>query len=175
MSTRYIRFNLLLAVCFSLSLLCGACASSSNGERKKSIREYEEGFDPARYRDKLQAEREMNADPVRNTIPDTETKEEYITIERIEKTTGFRVQLFSTTSLDDAEQRRDDYKESLGDSTAVTIVFDAPYYKVRAGNYLSKPEADEECKRLKELGLQEAWVVRDKVDRIVSEKIVRKQ
>jgi SPOR domain len=137
------------------------------------MKEYEESFDPSSYRDKEQEE-EQQGSSIPAALPETEITAEFITITRIEKTMGFRVQIFSTTSLEDAERRMDDYQELLGDTVAVNLVFDAPYYKVRVGNHLDKASADENCKQIKEIGLQEAWVVRDRVDKFINEKVQKR-
>jgi hypothetical protein len=43
------------------------------------------------------------------------------------------------------------------------VVYDAPTYKVRAGNFLERYEADRFGKLLAEKGYRDAWVVPEKV------------
>jgi cell division protein FtsN len=150
-----------------------ACSGTNKSASETPIGEYEEQFDPSLYTES-DSSHQLGADPVEQTMLETESKEEYVTIERVEQKMGFRVQIFSTTSLDDAEMRRDEYRKSLGDSTAINIVFDAPYYKVRIGDFLKKSEAEQMTTELKNLGLNEAWIVRDKVNYIVIEKVLHR-
>ena len=51
----------------------------------------------------------------------------------------------------------------MQDPGSLNLVFDAPYYKVRYGNYLSKTEADVKRAEFQKIGFPDAWVVRDKV------------
>jgi cell division protein FtsN len=155
-----------------LILIGAACSSSDQTVKKRPIKEYEGTFDPSKYRDTKETEKQEE-DPAATALPETEHREEFVTIERIEQKMGYRIQIFSTTGIDDAEQRRDEYREMLGDSVAVTIVFDAPYYKIRVGNFLEKADAEAERARLKEFGLNEAWVVRDRVNHVVTETMRR--
>lgn len=135
----------------------------------KPIREHEEGFDPARYRRK-----EPEAEQPRSPVAEQQQQQpEAVWVERTEKVMGFRVQLYSTTDIDAVQQSLSVLRSRL-DSLAIDpgrldLGYDAPYYKIRAGDFLVKSGADELREKLREAGLSEAWVVRDMVIRIIRE------
>jgi hypothetical protein len=86
---------------------------------------------------------------------------------------GFRVQLHSTTDIDAAQRSLSQLRSRLDsleiDPGRIDMGFDAPYYKIRAGDFLTKSGADELREQLREAGVPEAWVVRDMVIRIIRE------
>ncbi len=79
-----------------------------------------------------------------------------------ETTAGFRVQVLTTQDIDQAVELRDTLSVALQDDW-VYIVHDAPYYKVRVGNYTDRPSANKTVKILIDKGYATAWVVPDQV------------
>ncbi|MBC7188524.1 MAG: SPOR domain-containing protein [Calditrichaeota bacterium] len=74
---------------------------------------------------------------------------------------GYRVQIISTPFEEVAREVR---KEALLKfEEPVYMVFDAPYYKVRVGDCLSRFEAEELQQKAIEKGFGQAWVVRTMV------------
>ena len=162
-----------------LCLLLGAaaasaCSSSADVDRKTemTLAEHEATFDPARYR----VEKPISSTPLLAdadtavTLQDTGTEDSVAVVEWVERdqsVMGFRLQLYSTTSLDEAERKRDELAAKLlefeQDAESISLVFDAPYYKIRYGNYLNRNDADLQRSVLQKIGLTDAWVVRDKV------------
>ncbi|MAT39466.1 MAG: hypothetical protein CL946_07660 [Ectothiorhodospiraceae bacterium] len=159
----------------SLGLLLLGCSSTEETtEEKKPITEYEEKFDPSKYRDEETVKKDIEPEEIPATSREKPI-EEYMTIERVEKVMGFRIQIYSTASLEDAEKQLDRYTEKLGDSVNIHMVFDAPYYKLRVGDYLARDSASTQLAQLKELGLEEAWIVRDRVDKKTMHRVKMKQ
>lgn len=78
---------------------------------------------------------------------------------------GYRVQIFFTESMDEAQKRHDHVQaEVRSKDYAVYTVFEAPYYKVRVGDFLLKDDAYEAQTWLRNaLGYSDAWVVPSKV------------
>ncbi|MDZ7272242.1 MAG: SPOR domain-containing protein [candidate division KSB1 bacterium] len=71
---------------------------------------------------------------------------------------GYRVQIVSTPFEEVAREVR---KEALLKfEEPVYMVFDAPYYKVRVGDCISRFEAEELQQKAMEKGFGQAWVVR---------------
>lgn len=132
------------------------------------MREHEETFDPSAYR------REP-AEPSSAHAPAVEAEMEPAPewIERTEKVMGFRVQLHSAAQLDEAEQALTRFRsrfDSLGvDPGRLDMSYDAPFYKVRAGDFNERSEAEEFRTRLREAGVSEAWIVRDAIFRRIRE------
>lgn len=75
---------------------------------------------------------------------------------------GFRVQLFQSTSLRLAEGFRDNTVLELG--VPVYVEYEAPLYKVRAGNFRLRTEAEAWAGQLAGRGYQRADIVGTLVD-----------
>ncbi|MDZ7343409.1 MAG: SPOR domain-containing protein [candidate division KSB1 bacterium] len=74
---------------------------------------------------------------------------------------GYQVQLLQT---DDARLARETLKEAiLMLETDVEIVFEAPYYKVRAGRFVSRYDAEQLQNLAAEKGYVNSWVIRTQV------------
>lgn len=74
---------------------------------------------------------------------------------------GFRVQLIQTSDREEADEIQD--LAILRFREEVYRVFEAPYYKVRIGDFTDWHDAEELQKRAKQKGFQDAWVVGDRV------------
>ena len=113
---------------------CGAMKDSSGGDK---LREYEATFRPSDYDQPLEelvpqgdsaAARDSSAATVVPAQPP-------------ELTQGFRVQILATTNYDEAMEMKA-AAEGQFTNEWFYIVYDAPTYKVRAGNFLERYEAD---------------------------------
>jgi hypothetical protein len=148
----------------SVGLLAG-CSSSKKmtAPKGKDLREYEKDFDPSKYRSSSSGRKP--ADPSYAPAPKPQTEVEHI--ERFEKVMGYKIQLYSTTDLDDAERMKEKYQGKFDSlsirNTDIAVEYDAPYYKIRIGNFLQKKTADSMKENLKSYGMNEAWVVRTNV------------
>ncbi len=71
---------------------------------------------------------------------------------------GYRVQIISTPFEEVAREVRNE--ALLKFEEPVYMIFDAPYYKVRIGDCLSRFEAEELQQKAIERGFGQAWVVR---------------
>ncbi|MBR9978205.1 MAG: SPOR domain-containing protein [Bacteroidetes bacterium] len=165
---------LLLAVLGFAVLLLGCTASDeSTRKEEKSIQEHEQSFDPAEYRTEPVVTPET-PEPVEEHPAE---EEQPLWVERTERVMGYRLQLFSTTDIDKAQDAlvriREDCRLLNIDVGRIDMSFDAPYYKVRAGDFLNKTEADTARDMLHEAGLEDAWVVRDNVFHVIREKQTR--
>lgn len=117
----------------------------------------EKDFDPARYDPDvplIEAKEQGDEHPVISTR---------LLIPALPETiSGFRVQIFLTEDIDEANRVRDSIMNSLTEEWAY-IIYDAPYYKVRVGNYTDRTAANHMTRRLTDLGFPESWVVPDKI------------
>ena len=75
---------------------------------------------------------------------------------------GYRLQLYESSSAREANKKMGKYRKSLKDS--LYLVFDAPLYKIRYGNYVTKNEAEIEKNNLKNKGYRTAWVVKSRIE-----------
>jgi hypothetical protein len=80
----------------------------------------------------------------------------------IVKDIGYRVQLLSTDNYDEANNLKLDLQSRLR-TTAVYVVFESPYYKVKAGDLKENSHAYELTHKLKQLGYKNALVVQDSI------------
>lgn len=77
---------------------------------------------------------------------------------------GFRIQISSTASIDDAGAVKL-AAQSMFISDTVYVVYDPPVYKVRVGDFTTRLEANQRLPQVQEGGYPDAWVVPDKVVR----------
>lgn len=77
---------------------------------------------------------------------------------------GFRVQVFSSMRIDEAKNSKAQV-EALFPSEWFYLEYDSPAYKVRAGNFLTRFDAERFVKQLGEKGYTDAWTVPARVFR----------
>lgn len=75
---------------------------------------------------------------------------------------GYRVQLFMSEDPQEAREVRDE--ALLQFDQEVYLIYDAPRWKVRVGDFLSFAEAEEVQQKAQRLGYRDAWVIRTRVD-----------
>jgi hypothetical protein len=156
----------------AVAALLGVGCAATDATQTKTLREYEQGFDPSKYRGALPEPAGGTVD----TLGGVRTKAEVPQPKRdrptpadapTESVMGFRVQLYSSTDLDDASVQREDLRLRLTqnniDAGEVEMTFDAPYYKLRVGGFTTKADADTLRRALLDAGFPEAWVVRDRI------------
>ena len=146
----------------ALSIAFAACAetrqtenSTDRSEFNEQIVKYETTFRPSDY----------DAEP---GIPKTtvlvdstageKTNPELPAALQTELVQGFRVQLFSTTSIDEGKAKKAEV-EAAFPGEWFYLEYDPPAYKVRAGNFLTRYEAEGFVKLLGENGYNNAWTV----------------
>ena len=74
---------------------------------------------------------------------------------------GYRVQLISTTDYYEALEIRDSVSVRL--SGEIYLDYEPPYYKVRAGNFIQRDDAEMKRAEAKQAGYPDAWIVRTKI------------
>ncbi|MFQ6606967.1 MAG: SPOR domain-containing protein [Fidelibacterota bacterium] len=74
---------------------------------------------------------------------------------------GYRVQVLSTRDHEEADTLQAQLMERFPGEVYVT--YDPPIYKVRVGNFINRPLAEEAQTRLKRMGFRRAWVIRTRV------------
>jgi len=83
-------------------------------------------------------------------------------LKKLTKVNGYRVQILSTDSFDEADNLKLDVHTRL-QSTPVYVVFESPYYKVRVGDVVENNHAYDLSDKLKQLGYKTTLVVQDSV------------
>lgn len=162
--------RILLFPMFTLTVIffIMSCSSSSRMGDKTSNEKYREkpgvineNFDPMNLdKEEIQIQKTRNTESQSDNIDLflQDTSEEQSSGETI----GYRVQICAVTDEQKAREIQRDAILSFIDEN-IYLKYDAPYYKVRIGDFVKKEDAD----RLKEIaisrGFNDAWVVRTKV------------
>jgi len=76
---------------------------------------------------------------------------------------GFRVQVMSIDDIDEANLVRAEIYEKTN-RKEVYIIFEPPFYKVKVGDFTSKPDADNLRFKLNQLGYTESKVVQETIN-----------
>ncbi len=145
--------NLILIIPF----LILSCASQKDASKIESghdnpFSEFEKSFNPSDYDEEIKIE---------------EKKKENIEIKPKEKINqeilnGFRIQITMTKEITEANTIKNDLI-ALFPEQNVYVIFEAPYYKVRLGDFLDRESANNFLPNLIDKGFKSAWVVPDKV------------
>ena len=80
---------------------------------------------------------------------------------------GFRVQVFATQDRRKAEGIKEELLFKFDDN--IYIIFEAPNYKVRIGNFLDRDDAEKLRMELVKESLSSSWIVRTKIQAEVKE------
>lgn len=75
---------------------------------------------------------------------------------------GFRVQVLATSSQENAERLR--YELAIEYGKDIYIVFDAPNYKVRIGNFIDRRLAEKLRLELINKGYPSSWIIRTRIE-----------
>lgn len=158
--------NMKRIVCAVSALILWGCSSQKEAEKTsrlpgyiEELRRYEASFHPSDYDEDVEA-------TIKETGKNTEKSSEVLTDATTTKTrevvSGFRVQLFSTSSIDEANAQKG-AAEGLFPAEKFYIVYDPPTYKIRGGNFVNRLDADKFLQQLTEKGYRDAWIVPDRI------------
>jgi cell division protein FtsN len=81
----------------------------------------------------------------------------------IDKKDGYRVQVYSTDNLDEANTVRSELLFKTNQKN-VYLIFEPPFYKVKVGDYLNISDANQMNFKLSQMGYTESRVVKDSVN-----------
>lgn len=152
-----------LGVAALLTLIagCGSSREQAGGsdtqtERTVSWRDHEADFVPSNHEPRGESAPDGRTFSGQNDVlDDAGTRGQQGTEELVQ---GFRVQLYTSTRIDDARHRKLDLESQFPDEWFY-LEFDPPSYKIRAGNFLNRFEADRFARVLAERGYVGAWAV----------------
>ncbi len=124
-----------------------------------AVRRAEESFNPSDYDPVAPAPRR---DTTGHVAPGIEALPKELAPGDADRVPGYRVQLISTTSIDEANAKKL-YAESLFPAEWFYLEYDPPTYKIRAGNFLVRFDAERFRALITARGFPGAWVVPDRV------------
>ena len=81
---------------------------------------------------------------------------------RITTQEGYRLQIFESSSVEETNRTLRKFERSLKDS--IYMVFEAPLYKLRLGNFITKKEAEKQKENLNKKGYKNIWIVRSRIE-----------
>jgi hypothetical protein len=155
-----------------LMLIAAGCASSPTSlqyeepkqeaakEKKLPLAEYEATLNPSDYDQEVEIVEKAHREEKKQQAPIEISKDSIIVKEEVVQ--GFRIQVFSSSGVDEAAMMKEVVVEKFfGDS--VYVVYDAPVYKVRVGDFVNRFEASQRLPEFIEKGYRDAWVVPDRV------------
>jgi hypothetical protein len=152
-----------MIVALALAALVG-CSGTKEVEKPaasldETLKKYEAGFRPSDY------DPDPKGKSIHSGLESDDTLDSSATAPEVpspELVSGFRVQLVSTTSIDEANAKKVEAEADFPGEW-VYVEYDPPTYKVRAGNFQSRVDADRFAKLASSKGFQEAWAVPERV------------
>jgi hypothetical protein len=147
-------------------IVLAGCATTSMSEKAAEetaaqdefFTKYEDAFQPSQYDASAAA---LEAMVTKNSEVTTGKPEPPDA--RVEETVGgFRIQVLATTEIDEAIALKSELSALMQVDT-VYVTYSAPYYKVRVGDFHSRPEANQLLRYLTSSGYKDAWIVADQV------------
>lgn len=157
-------------VALAIGLLAG-CGSTEHAGIKEDVsiekaRRYETEFRPSEFDpDPKAILKQENSNRQDSVAPAGEEIQNMM-----ELVSGFRVQIFSSNSIDDANAAKET-AETQFTQESFYLVYDPPTYKLRGGDFHTRYEADRFAKQLRETGYRDAWVVPEKVYKIPQQRV----
>ncbi len=170
-ATLYYQFVILV-------FILAGCTSQRFAEKEKpktevpkdkfSLAQFEKTFNPADYdREVNIVQRIDTAD--KNKLPPLEIPKDTLIIKE-EAVQGFRIQVFSSSGVDEANLVKNLVQEKFVHDT-VYVEYDAPVYKVRVGDFINRYEANQRLPEFVEKGYRDAWIVPDRVIQRKAERV----
>jgi hypothetical protein len=164
----YLRNNSKIgpAVLFlSVVMLLAGCAGSKQPSRTETpkgtlgefLAKYEPTFHPSDYKldfKIIKAEEAQQFEALHSATVYTTAVPETIP--------GFRIQVLLTQEIDEANTTLANLEQQFPEESAY-MAYDAPYYKIRVGNFPERATANALLKRLVGFGYKEAWIVPENV------------
>lgn len=72
----------------------------------------------------------------------------------------YKIQLFASSQIETVRDQKREMEEKI--DLPLSISFEAPYYKLLAGNFTQRASAEDNLKKLKKLGYTDAWIITTK-------------
>lgn len=131
------------------------------------LREYEATLNPSDFDEEPVVSQQAHRTEGQSQTPIAIPKDSTTMHEEVVQ--GFRIQLFSSSNIDEATTAKAEATQKFS-SDSIYVVFDAPVYKVRVGDFINRYEANQRLPEFVTQGYRDAWVV---PDRVIQRKVVR--
>jgi hypothetical protein len=155
-----------------LVLVCAAvlagCGSSEESVKTKAappgddqLRTYEAEFRPSDYDAEI---RRLLTEDKEKSSPQIQNGGQNVRPQPLEVVPGFRVQVFSSSNIDLAKAKKQEMEVRFPE-VPFYLEYDAPSYKIRGGNFLTRFDADRFLRDITAEGYRDAWIVPERVFR----------
>lgn len=134
----------------------GQADSLNNQPRKEKLSTFERSFKPSFYDTEVYLYKKNDTTKTHGRAIDNLTSALPETLQ------GYRVQLIATDDYDKAFSLRNELNIKYPDLWIYTL-YEAPMYKVRAGDFSNRAEAKVLLDQIQQEGYRGAWIVPDKV------------
>jgi cell division protein FtsN len=111
-------------------------------------------------REKLLMENGLSSSDAKTAKPDAVKKGKGPSKKKVKILQGYKIQVYATTNFKEAERKKYDLMSSI--DKIPSVIYEAPYYKIRMGNFEKEEDAKPLKKQLEELGY-DAWIVKSRV------------
>jgi hypothetical protein len=166
-----IRFAVAMLISAALLGGCSPSSQTTTTDRTKDyeeqVREAEAGFHPSDH-DPLPAQRE-SPDSHNNDTLLANARDQSPSSTSAEMAQGFRVQVYSTTHIDRASAQKAELETMFPDEWFY-LDYESPSYRIRAGNFLTRLDADRFARLMNEKGYVDAWVVPERVYKVIGKR-----
>ncbi|MFA6468087.1 MAG: SPOR domain-containing protein [Bacteroidota bacterium] len=131
-------------------------AHSSYTQRKELLGTFERSFKPSFYDTEVYLFKRNDSTKTNGRSIDQLTAAPPETLQ------GFRIQLLATNNFDEANTTRNALTLANHDLW-IYLVFEAPTYKIRVGDFVNRAEAKPLLQMFQEQGFRKAWIVPDRI------------
>jgi hypothetical protein len=156
--SKIIKFLILLSTLFSSVLTAQSYQGSDTlyQPRKERLSTFERSFKPSFYDTEVYLYGKDDSARTSGKAIDQLTSAPPETLQ------GFRIQILATNNFDDANLTRTTFSLTFPDLW-VYLVFEAPTFKIRVGDFSNRTEAKTLLDKVQSQGFKTAWIVPDRI------------
>lgn len=83
-----------------------------------------------------------------------------VALNQVEAAVRYKIQLFASSQIETVREMKRQVETKV--NIPLSISFESPYYKLLAGNFMQRTEAEKHLKKIKSLGYTDAWIISTK-------------
>jgi hypothetical protein len=137
-----------------------ALKQETRKERKAPLSEYEATLNPSDFDPEVEVVQKTHTEEIVHVQQMEMPKDSVVVEENVVQ--GFRMQIFSSASIDEASAAKTAGQEKFAHDS-IYVLYDAPVYKVRVGDFVNRYEANQRLTEFIEKGYRDAWIVPDRI------------
>jgi len=156
---RLFTFPIFMFFVFCSSEIFAQSLDSSDsfvGPRKEQLSTFERSFKPSFYDTEVYLYGKSDSTKTFGKTIDQLTSAPPETLQ------GYRIQILATNNFDEANTTRNSFNQTFPDLW-IYLVFEAPTYKIRVGDFSNRAEAKTLLEQFQAQGFKKAWIVPDRI------------